>query len=196
MTKRAEIDINLFKSGDANAFKTIYKQYYNLVAGLVREYINDATIVEEIVQDVFLELWKNRKKLSPQTNFRNYLYTLAKHRSIDVLRKTLSEKKYISATFQKEQQFNYDALKQLNSSRLEYDELMHILQAALKKLPKDIAITFEMNRLEGLKYKEIAAELGISIKTIEFRISKALSFLRKELKDYLPLLFIIAPNLL
>ena len=90
-----------------------------------------------------------------------------------------------------EMQFNYEALEKLGNY-IQFEELRNKIDEAISKLPSEIIETFRLSRFEEFSYKEIADQQGISIKTVEARISKALRILRVELKDYLPIIYLIS----
>ena len=82
----------------------------------------------------------------------------------------------------------YESPLSQSADELEYDELVDRLQAAMNKIPEKCREIFELNRFEGKRYKEIAEELNLSLKTVENQMGKALKILRNELGDYLPLI--------
>ena len=88
-------------------------------------------------------------------------------------------------------QFNYEALEKLGNY-LQFEELRNKIEEAINNLPSEIIETFRLSRFDELSYREIADRQGISIKTVEARISKALRILRVELKDYLPIIYLIS----
>lgn len=88
-------------------------------------------------------------------------------------------------------QFNYEALEKLGNY-LQFEELRSKIEEAINNLPPEIVETFRLSRFEELSYREIADRQGISIKTVEARISKALRILRVELKDYLPMVYLLS----
>lgn len=196
MTNNYNIGIEELKQGKKEAFKYYYTEYYDMLLGLSIQYLKDRSLSEGIVQDAFLKLWENRSSLNPSTNIKNYLYTLVKNLCISTLRKKLSESKYKLEAEYIEMQYNYKAVWQLNTYSLEYDELLNKITSILNSLPADLKTVFEMSRNESLKYFEIAQKLNISVKTVEARISKVLSILRKELKDYILLFFLCILNLM
>ena len=135
---------------------------------------------EDIVQEVFFRVWKNRKELVIETSARNFLVTSVRNACLDFHRKKDVERRWMENSLENEEAFCYDLYTTV--------ELERLLNEALDKLPEPVASTFRMNRFEGKTYAEIAETKQLSVKTIEAYMTKALKFLRVELKDYLPLL--------
>ena len=169
------------KAGSEKAFDAVYKQYFGGLFAFASQYV-PATDCEEIVQDVMMWLWENRKTIANEATLKSLLFTITKNKCLN------------SVAHQQVKQRVHEQLYQKFIDQFEAPdfyipgELMEKLDQAIKKLPEDYRKAFEMNRFDDLTYKEIAEKLEISEKTIAYRISQALKILRKELKDYLPYL--------
>lgn len=146
--------------------------------------MEDLSISEDLVQDVFFNLWKNRKSLEIRTSTRNFLVTNVKNSCIDYLRRKEVEARYTAAQSQ-----NSDSMYDTEDLYI-ISELEENINKALAKLPDKIRIVFEMNRFQDLTYAEIAQQKEISVKTVEAYMTKALKHLREELKDYLPFILL------
>jgi len=179
------------RRGEKEAFEYIFREFYPLLNHICTSYLGDYNVSEEIVHDCFLKLWDIRHTLTHHFNIRNYLYTVAKNRCLNQLRNQKILLKHHQQISYMEAQFNYEALEKLGNYQ-HFEELMSKLDEAIEKLPNDIAETFRLSRYEELSYKEIAQRQGISVKTVEARISKALKILRHDLKDYLPLFYLFS----
>lgn len=175
---------NLFRriafQDDQEAFKELFFDFYPALCVFAQRYISSPEACEDIVQDTFFHLWKNRKKIEITSSFKNLLITSVKNNCTDYLRKQsvrqyYAEKQAVSAT--------------TDTPEVIYTigELEQMLHTALKQLPENVRRAFELSRFENMTYNQIAEEMSVSPKTIEAYISKALSVLRAELKDYLPL---------
>jgi RNA polymerase sigma-70 factor (ECF subfamily) len=183
MKKKEIINIDeLFRKialrDDEEAFRTLYFHFFTPLCVFAMRYVSNRETGEDIVQDTFLKIWKNRKSIEINGSGRNFIITAVKNTCIDYLRK----------------QENEQAWKEKMAGDNEYQsedvysivELEQMLASALAKLPENIRTVFEMNRFEGKTYAKIAAEQNLSVKTIESYMTKALKHLRIELKDYLP----------
>ncbi|MDY9918268.1 MAG: RNA polymerase sigma-70 factor [Proteiniphilum sp.] len=178
---------NLFRriafQDDQEAFKELFFDFYPALCVFAQRYISSPEACEDIVQDTFFHLWKNRKKIEITSSFKNLLITSVKNNCTDYLRKQsvrqyYAEKQAVSAT--------------TDTPEVIYTigELEQMLHTALKQLPENVRRAFELSRFENMTYHQIAEEMSVSPKTVEAYISKALSVLRAELKDYLPLVLL------
>ncbi|MEL7587490.1 MAG: RNA polymerase sigma-70 factor [Prolixibacteraceae bacterium] len=180
---------NILMNGDETSFKAVYDHFYPRLYYFVFEYIQHKDLAEDIVHDTFLTLWKKRTGLQADTNLNAYLYTLAKNNSLKKLRDEKYRKTVFSSTrlTADEIEFNTGALSSLWTTDLTFPEVERIIQSTLSQLPPQCKLVFELSRFANRKNKEIADELGISVKTVEGHITKAIKSLKVNLKDYLPL---------
>ena len=168
---------------DHDAFRKLFFEFYPSLCVFAGRYISNSETCEDVVQEVFFNLWKNRKTLNIHSSFRNFLVTSVRNSCTDYLRKKSSHEKYIET----------HSLSTSYPSPVEVytiNELEEMLQAALEKLPLNVQSAFNMSRSQKMTYKEIAVEMSVSFKTVESYISHALKVLREELKDYLPIALI------
>jgi RNA polymerase sigma-70 factor (ECF subfamily) len=163
---------------DEEAFRTLFFHFFTPLCVFAMRYVNERETCEDIVQDTFLKIWKNRKTLEINNSGRNFLVTSVKNACIDYLRKKENEVVWMEKQTVDEHIHSDDVYSII--------ELEQMLTSALDKLPENIRSIFEMNRFEGKTYTKIASEQNLSVKTIEAYMSKALKHLRSELKDYLP----------
>lgn len=192
MTKpNDQLNIPSLRKGEKKAYEDIYNEFFGVLYHLCLQYLHDEKIAEEIVQDTFLKLWEIRESLNDQINIRNFLYTITKNNCLNYLRNQKIALKHQENMKYLEMQFNYEALEKLGNY-IQFQELRNKIDDAISKLPAEVTQTFKLSRFEELSYKEIATQQSISIKTVEAHISKALRILRVELKDYLPLIYLIS----
>lgn len=170
---------------DEIAFRTLFFQFFSPLCVFAHRYIDSWESCEDIVQETFFKIWKNRKNIEINTSSRNFLITSVKNSCIDFLRKLETEQNWQQKEI--ENNSSYYTSGDIYSTI----ELEQMLAAALAKLPDNIRIVFEKNRFEGMTYAEIATEHHISVKTVEAYMTKALKHLRVELKDYLPLIILL-----
>ncbi|MGV8962038.1 MAG: RNA polymerase sigma-70 factor [Candidatus Saccharimonadaceae bacterium] len=165
---------------DLDAFKKIFIEFYPSLCVFAGRYLSSPETCEDIVQEVFMNIWKNRKTLNIHSSFRNFLITSVRNSCTDYLRKLSSHDKYLD-------NYSLSSYSPAPDEIYTIKELEEKLKAALEKLPLNIQIAFNMSRTLNMTYKEIATEMKISPKTVESYISQALKMLREELKDYLPI---------
>ena len=166
-------------------FKHIFDMYYPRIWFFVKEYIKNEQDAKDIMQNIFLTLYEKRNSLKPNTNLNAYLFTLAKSQCLNYLKHLRVVEKY-SMTVQAEQQetfINYYAMNTFEPDQMDIESLELLVEEAINHLPEQCRKVFEMSRYDGLKNKEIAQKMGISIKTVEAHISNALRILRVALKD-------------
>lgn len=137
---------------------------------------------EECVQDAMLWLWENKDMLVIQSSLSNYLFSIVHHRAINRI-KQQEVKSRVENYFYEEMQSLID-----DTNFYLIEELTIRIQEAVETLPESYKEAFVMHRFKNMSYKEIAEILGVSPKTIDYRIQQALKQLRIELKDYLPFL--------
>ena len=161
-------------------FKSNYTQLYRTAYNIIR---NDKA-AEDIVQEVFLKLWQKKDALDHVQDHKSYLFRSTINASIDFLKQSRKVIP-ISNTNLAEQEGNDTAENSLNQKELEA-----AIEKALNNLPPRCKVIFVLSRFEGMKYKEIAVHLNISIKTVENQMGIALEKMRTELKPYLTAEFI------
>lgn len=155
-------------------FETLFNSLYPRLIVYSINFVNDKVIAEEIVGDCFVKLWERRKELGHIGNIKSYLYTMVKNASFDHLERS---KKMISFELE-----DYDAGVKIEQDLIE-DEVHAILYEALGKLPEKCRKVFELSCLMGLKYKDIAYDLDISVNTVKSQRARAILLLQEQLKN-------------
>ena len=170
---------------DKPAFETLFRSFFPGLVLFAQKYVPDQDTAKEVVHNVFLNLWEKREKVDMSTPLKSYLFTSVYNRCLNSIR---DQKK-----FDKDE----TVFERLNSNdfidatdRLEEQELEQRIFDALQSLPEKCREVFMLNRFEGLKYGEIAEKHGISVKTVETQMSKALKILREKLSDYLTIIIL------
>lgn len=171
-------------AGDRSAFSIIFNAYYKDLVLFAASFSHDLDNAEEIVQDAFVKLWEEHESIKINSSLKSYLLKIVQNKCIDCYRHTMVMRSHIDFMTDNLCLIDYET-----DNYILYSELQEQLEAALNKLPEEISEVFKMNRNKGLKYKEIAELLGVSVRTVEVRIGKALHTLRYHLREYL---FIIA----
>jgi RNA polymerase sigma-70 factor (family 1) len=172
--------IDKLKSNDKSAFTTIFSTYYKDLVRFACTYTRNQDAAEEIVQEVFLKLWENRNSLLITSSLKSFFLKSVQNRCIDWLRHLSIRDKYALLIFENPYLAENDTENYVLHSELESS-----FKQALEKIPEEYTEVFKMSRIEALNYQEIAMKLGVSERTIEVRISKALRLLRENLKEFL-----------
>jgi len=180
-----KIDISELQKGRKKAFESVYFEFYDVLYHLALQYLKNEDQAKEAIQVVFMKLWENRTTLSAATNIKNFLYTLLKNYCLNQLRDQLTFLKHADNLKYQQSLFSYDSLNRLSDEYIIVEELKIKIDNILKTLKPDIQLVFALNRFQSLTYKEIAEQLSVSTKTVEARMSKALSALRSGLSEYL-----------
>jgi len=171
--------VKLLKTGDMSAFDIIYKRYSRRLYGFVFRYIKQESDTEEIVQEVFIKIWKSRDKIDVYSSFESFLFTIAHNATINLLKKKATEQKYVE---------HVKSLQRIEETyeltdEIHYQELKHKLQGLLDELSPRQKEIFQLSREEGLSHKEIAEKLGISTNTVKNHMVTTLSFLKSKLDN-------------
>lgn len=173
-----------FQGGNLAVFDYFFDKYYQGLCVYAYRLLKSQTEAEDLVQDFFVRILENHKHIFIDSSVKSYFIRSVHNRCLDLLDhrkvKTLHD------------QFRLQMLKEddLQEYPLLDNELALQIEKAIRKLPDGIRETFILNRFDGLNYQQIASHENVSVKTIEYRISRALSILRKELGDYLVLLIV------
>ncbi len=178
--------MNDISNGDVKAFEELFKTFFPELSFYAIRFVEDMDTAEEIIQDIFFNVWENRAKLKINTSIKSYLYTTVRNTCLNLIKHKKVENKYREHFSRKLQSDELDESKWIESN-----DLQEKILGAIDKLPEKRQIIFKMSRFEELSYKEIASKLDISVKTVENQMGSALKFLREELKDYLPLLILL-----
>ncbi len=171
--------VKLLKKGDITAFDVIYKKYSRRLYGFVFGYVKQETDTEEIVQEVFLKIWKSRNKINVYSSFESFLFTVAHNATVNVLKKRAIEQKYVDHVKSLQQIDNTYEL----TDEIQYKELVAKYQDLLKELSPRQKEIFHLSREEGLSHKEIAEKLGISTNTVKNHLVATISFLKKRIDN-------------
>ena len=169
------------KEGDKKAFDTLFLRYYPMLCAYAKQFV-DLEDGKEIVQDVMVWFWENKEMQTFDTSLKNYLFKSVRNRCL-----TLTNRNEIKQRIQKKLQVHMEQLYEDPDFYI-VEELAGKIETAIMRLPESYREAFELNRFQNMTYNEIAFKLGVSPKTIDYKIQQALKIMRHELKEYLPLL--------
>ena len=167
-------------AGDRTVFEALFRLHYRPLCAFAVQYVKDTDKAEDLVQDLFFRLWLDRAKLTITTSLKAYLFASVRNRCLNVV-KSAGRVRVLN------EEVDEHAVDEERSED-EHTERIARVQAAIELLPEERKKVFKLSRYEGLKYHEIATRLGISVKTVENQMGKALKTLREELVDLVPLL--------
>ncbi len=167
--------LELLQTDDEQAMEKIFQHYYKYLVVTSYNILNDDAKAKDLVQDTFFDLWQKRNELTIDLSLKAYLRRAVINKSIDEIRR---RKKLVFNDEIVEQQVEEESLE---LEEVDSSDLQAHMMRAIELLPEKCKVVFKLSRFEGLAHKEIAAELGISTKTIENQITKALKLIRKNM---------------
>jgi RNA polymerase sigma-70 factor (ECF subfamily) len=169
------------KIGDEQAFELFFRRFNVRLCAFANKFLDNPEEAQEVVQDMFVRIWEERNEIDPESSLKSYVFKIVQNLSISRLRRRKVESRYLEIyRLVYIEHTEFSAHESLLARELEA-QIFH----SIKKLPSECRKIFELSRSEGLKYREIAETLHISVKTVETQMSKALRSLRLELTDYI-----------
>jgi RNA polymerase sigma-70 factor (ECF subfamily) len=171
--------VERLRDDDEEAIAQIFSKYYAYMCRSAYRILADENLAEDLAQEVFYELWKRRRELSVSTSLKAYLRRATVNKSLNYIRD------HRKVRFEEEGRIDEQTSPPPASQRVETAELQDLIDKAIDELPDRCRIIFILSRFEDMTYNEIAGLLGISAKTVENQISKALRLLRQMLGPYL-----------
>jgi len=175
-TSHKENEISLQRDGIA-AFETLYKKYWYQLYCVAFKYTSSAPDAEELVQNLFEKIWRNRASLQVN-NWGAFLTVSLRNSVIDFHRKQLLKDKFLK---------NYQPLSAINSleEELDQEQLLVLIEHHLHELPEKTQTIFKLSRYEHKSVKEIAGHMQLTEKAVEYHITRSLKLLRQHLHNYL-----------
>ena len=175
------------ETGDIHAFEMLYNEQYKSLCHFAQRFVYDLDTAREIVQDVFVRIWEKRNSLPVDISLKSYLYTSVRNKCLDYLKHLNVEYEYEKMRVREVQESGNSSSNAIDHplDGLITEELENAIKDAIENLPDKCKGIFEMSRYKGLKYREIAEELNISVKTVETQMSRAIHSLKNELSNFL-----------
>lgn len=164
---------------DRKGFETVFRLQFKRLTGVSHSILRDSGRAKDAVQEVFLELWRNREKVVIKGSVEAYLYRAVINRSLDILRK---EKRFVLT--EKDSEIWVDSGRNTTGETVLANELARIVQKGLEQMPPRCRLIFQLSRYQGLKNREIAEQLDLSLKTVENQMGKALKILKEHLQPH------------
>ena len=169
------------KAGSNDVFWSVYRAEYDNLLHFISSYTRNREDAEDLVQETMIAIWDNRESLDPNKNFRSYLYTIARNKSLNYLRDNAKRMKG-SSLQESENLINSLALSSTSvEEEISALDMEGFIERIYLSLPEKVVNTFRMSRQEGLTYNEIAERLGITTKVVEYHISITLKAIRLRL---------------
>lgn len=173
------------REGNRTAFEAVFRTYYEDLSRYAFSILRKKEESEDLVQQVFVNFWEKREQTIISGSLKSYLFRSVHNQSLNLIKHEKVKANYVEHSQYFDTKFHSEVEEELEGKELEGK-----IAEAIDTLPNQCRKIFIMNRMESLKYKEIADQLDISIKTVENQIGKALKVLRGSLASYLSVILI------
>jgi RNA polymerase sigma-70 factor (ECF subfamily) len=181
------------KEGNPSAFEDLFKQTFPRMIGYCRLFINDRDQSNDLVQECFVKLWEKRSTIKAGQSVESLLFVMLRNRCLNFLRDQKLQKADQNISFLEENEFQH--LYQLDfigkEEKTVEEKLIEAIQQSIEKLPEKRKLVFTKSKLEGRKNREIADELGVSVKAVEKHLHQAREQIRREMIQKFPLLSVL-----
>ncbi|WP_394995686.1 RNA polymerase sigma-70 factor [Emticicia sp.] len=170
-----------FAESPKKGFELLFRKYYTNLCNHAIRFVYSKELAEDIVAEVFTNFWQNKVYQNITVSYRSYLYTAVRYRAYNTIKTEINRTTNLENN-------DFDFQYTNNSLVLQPDEILHFheltkrLDVAIQHLPQQSRKAFQLNRLEGKKYAEVAVEMQITVSAVERLISRALAKIRDELK--------------
>jgi len=171
--------VDLIRSGDSSAFELMFRSYYPRLCQFAYRSIRSTEAAEDLVQSVFLNIWKNRRDWNPRCKPCMYLYKATRNQVINYLKH-----KNVENLAEFVDVFSIQIEKRTPEDTFREKQCSEAIYKSVNRLPERCRLIFLMKKEDGLTYNEISEILGISVKTVETQMGRALRFLRENLTEY------------
>ncbi len=168
-----------FQEDAVKGCELLFRRYHKTLCSHAVRFVYSREIAEDLVSEIFCKFWKTRAFETVTSSYRYYLFRSVRNEAYNYLRLEFRKMETLDAAESKR-----SSQGQQPDNVAEYEEILNCIELVVETLPNQCRKVFLMNRFEGKRYREIADELHISVKTVEIHIGKALAAMRKGLKDY------------
>lgn len=171
--------VEQIRTGSEQAFRKMFRAYYSELCGFAADHLDSVDRARDIVQDVFLRVWRRREKLNIRASLKSYLYQAVRNRALNEIRRSETKNEFQDhVRHTSEESDQHTAIDTFHMRELSED-----VNEAIADLPDRRRMAFLLHRRHGFTYKEIAQIMEISPKTVENQIGRALKALRSQLED-------------
>jgi RNA polymerase sigma-70 factor (ECF subfamily) len=169
------------RAGDARALQSLFREYYTSLCDFAVRYVREESVAEDLVQDLFSDLWARRGDWTPRESVRAYLFSAVRNRALNLRKRQAVERDWERDETVSEVP-TLHLVAETTPDRLEREELSARVAAAMESLPERCRLVMHLRWRERLPHAEIAAVMGISVKGVEMQLSRGLKALRLLLR--------------
>jgi RNA polymerase sigma-70 factor (ECF subfamily) len=186
MNREDQHIIKKIQEGNKEGFRILFDRYYKRLYLFALSLLEDQFISEDVVQDIFIHMWENGKKLKINSTLSSYLFAAVHHRCIHYLRKMKTRELHRQREMMKlrEAEILAEHSNDFSFSELESDEIRKVIARIFDSLPQKTQVIFRLSRTGLMTNAEIAKHMKLHIKTVEYHISRALQAFHKALAPY------------
>mgnify|MGYP000030876300 CR=1 FL=1 len=167
---------------ELSEFQHLFRELYPRLLVYARGFVGFDN-AEDVVEDVFVDLWRRRNEIDATINLKGMLYRAVYTRSINMLRHKGVTQNYIAMVMAFEERQEQVAVDYNPQEELENEDLRNMIEQAVSELPEKCQHVFRLSYMHGMKNKDIASALGMSVRTVDAHIYKALKYLRERLRN-------------
>nr|WP_320020925.1 RNA polymerase sigma-70 factor [uncultured Draconibacterium sp.] len=172
------------KQNEQVALEKLHRKYYQPLCSFSYSYVKEIHTAEEVVSDVFLNLWIKRDSIHISSSIKSYLYTSVRNHSIN----SMNAQKHFFETLENHP-IEYESIDHRADAKINYTETYNQIEKIIRELPPQRQTIFRLNRIDGLKYKEIAEILSISVNTVQKQMTEAVKHISKYYSEKILVLF-------
>ena len=176
-----------FRNNNIEVFEAFFKAQQPYMVAYANKFLDNWETARDIVQEIFISLWENKDKIEIHSTLKAYLFSATKNQCLNNFKHKLVEQKHTNKTLDEFRRLEYAYYSENDEPYLilQHKELDKKIEQIINALPEQCRLTFELSRYQGMKSKEIANKMDISVRTVETQIYRALKALKLSLKDYL-----------
>lgn len=168
------------REDDEKALKALFDAFYGKLIEIAKFFVDDQFLAQDIVSEVFIKIWKNRSNLEEIKSIDAYLYIATKRQSLNCIRDNKKKKLVALEKLDTNIHVEYRSPENIFFSK----EFASIINTAIQELPSKCRLVYTLVKDDGMKYQEVADTLGISIKTVEMHVGKALKRIKIAFDNY------------
>ena len=172
-------------------FKETFNLYFERIVAYIYGYCRDSEVAKNIAQDTFITFWENIEKVNSEKTPLPYLLFIAKNKAINAIKRELVKGKFNDYTQKRDLELSYRAFGSETIDSITANEIESIVNKSVGQMKENVQQTFCLSRFKNLKNEEVAKELDVSVKTVEYRLASALRVLRRNLKDFIQIIILL-----